>query len=311
MEIDDETPVGPSFKTPSPLPSPPLYSPSPPRRPSGLIARKTRMPLRFRDELPASPPVVIVSKEFDIKADEDYFNNTGPSSSQVSQSGDISYVTEPNWFGVFCTYKHGPPVITPDKYFTLSSVSDSVSIASDPIDTHSKTSWWSSFGSLSLNMVEKAKENWFAPFLNASAFLLMAWFYNGSSIKSYADIDKLVHDVILHEEFKASDFNHSFSTAREAERMDKAKKPQMPDDDLHSELLFSPNDGWIQGSISIPLPCDGVQHASEEESPHFVLDGIWYRRPLEVIKQAFSEPATERFHITPFTEYWKPSKHEP
>ncbi|PPQ91239.1 hypothetical protein CVT25_000304, partial [Psilocybe cyanescens] len=99
MEIDDETPAGPSFKTPSPLPSPPLYSPSPPRRPSGLIARKTRMPLRFRDELPASPPVVIVSKEFDIEADEDYSNNTGPSSSQVSQSGDISYVTEPNRFG--------------------------------------------------------------------------------------------------------------------------------------------------------------------------------------------------------------------
>jgi hypothetical protein len=26
---------------------------------------------------------------------------------------------------------------------------------------------------------------------------------------------------------------------------------------------------------------------------------------------AFSEPAAENFHTTPFKEYWKPSKHEP
>ncbi|KAF8816480.1 hypothetical protein BYT27DRAFT_7077235, partial [Phlegmacium glaucopus] len=65
------------------------------------------------------------------------------------------------------------------------------------------------------------------------------------------------------------------------------------------------------GSVSIPVPCDGVKFKSEEDAPRFVVDGIWFRRPLEVIKRAFSEPAAEKFHITPFREYWKPSEDEP
>ena len=80
----------------------------------------------------------------------------------------------------------------------------------------------------------------------------MSWYYNGSSIKSYADVD-----------------NH------------------------------------------IPVPCDKYRFANEEEAPQFVVDGIWYCRPLEVIKRAFTKPAAEKFHTTPFKEYWKPSDNEP
>ncbi|KAF8168717.1 hypothetical protein BJ912DRAFT_862570, partial [Pholiota molesta] len=41
------------------------------------------------------------------------------------------------------------------------------------------------------------------------------------------------------------------------------------------------------------------------------IKGIWYEHPLEVIKQAFSEPAAKHFHTTPFKEYWKPSENLP
>ena len=130
-----------------------------------------------------------------------------------------------NSFGVYRKYTLGPPTITPDKSFTLSSVSDSISIAHDPADSRSNASWWSSFGSSSLKAVETASvdhpiEDYYAPFLNPSAFLLMSWYYNGSSTKSYADVNKLIHNIIHHEDFKASDFGMTFLTAHEAKWMD-------------------------------------------------------------------------------------------
>jgi hypothetical protein len=140
----------------------------------------------------------------------------------------------------------------------------------------------------------------------------MSWYYNGSSTKSYADIDKLIHNVIRQDNFKASDFAASFSIAHEAERMDNAERSNISAKyDKSKHLPFKPEDGWIKASVSIPVPCDGVKFKSEEEAPQFVVDGIWYWQPLEVIKLAFSEPAAEKFHITPFKEYWKPSNDEP
>ena len=276
------------------------------------------MPLRYRDDLPTNPnpPIQSLSKSLSVTEPEEDDNEPAepldlPSYEPEPEPGPL-FCTEPNAFGIYRKYSLGPPTITPEDSFTLSSISDSVSIARDPADSHSKASWWSSFGSSCLKTVENATDNYFAPFLNASIFLLMAWYYNGSSIKSYADIDKLVHDVVQHEDFKASDFGDTFSTAREADRMDKhqASKKKASSDNSDG-LPFTPEDGWILGSVSIPLPCDGVQFNSEEDAPQFVVHNIWYRRPLEVIKMAFSEPAAERFHTTPFKEYWKPSNEEP
>ena len=138
----------------------------------------------------------------------------------------------------------------------------------------------------------------------------MSWYYNGSSIKSYADVDKLVHNVIQHEDFKASDFRPTFSTAHEAEQMDK-NQASMSSSSNSESVPFRTEDGWIKGSVSIPVPCDKFRFATEEDAPRFVVDGIWYRRPLEVIKRAFTKPAAEKFHTTPFKEYWKPSDNEP
>ena len=94
--------------------------------------------------------------------------------------------------------------------------------------------------------------------------------------------------------------------------MDKNQPSKSSVESEKSGLLpFKPEDGWIQASISIPVPCDGFIFKSEQDAPQFIVNGIWYRRPLEVIKLSFSEPAAEKSHITPFKEYWKPSEDEP
>ena len=292
---------------------PPSRSPSPPPRPSGRPNRRIRIPHRYRDDLPSNPnPPIIPVEEYD---NSNIDNASVPPVHLLARFKSTLFRTETNSFGVCREYALGPPTITPDEAFTLSSVSDSATIAHDPADSRSKASWWSSFGSSCLRVVEDATAHYFAPFLNASTFLLMSWYYNGSSIKSFADVDKLIHEVIRHDDFKASDFGPTFSTAHEAERMDKDRASTSSKVNTknykESSLPFRHEDGWIKGSVSIALPCDGVKFNSKEEAPQFIVDGIWYRRPLEVIKTAFTEPAAEKFHTIPFKEYWKPSKDEP
>ena len=287
-----------------------LNSPSPPPRPSGRPNRRIRLPRRYRDELPPNPPIISVSKEL-VEYDEEPEHSMVPISPEpIPIPSATLFCTETNAFGVHRKYAFGPPTINPDESFTLSSVSDSLSIARDATDFSSSPSWWSSFGSSTLEAVQNPDN--FAPFLNYSTFLLMSWYYNGSSTKSYADVDKLIHNVIRHDNFKASDFGSSFSTAREAERMDNDQLSNSSSKHEKSgSLPFKPEDGWIQASVSIPVPCDGFIFKSEQNAPRFTVHGIWYRRPLEVIKVSFSEPAAEKFHITPFKEYWKPSNNEP
>ena len=289
---------------------PPQRSPSPPPRPSGRPNRRTQLQHRYRDDSPPNPnpPIIAVPKP-----DNEPVESTGRASPELREVPKSTvFCTETNSFGVYHKYALGPPTITPDESFTLSSVSDSISIAQDPADSCSNASWWSSFGSSSLESVEKAAPNYFAPFFNLSMFLLMSWYYNGSSIKSYTDVDKLIHNVIWHEDFQASDFGPTFSTARKAEWMDKNQPSMLSAKSNNSESLpFRPEDGWIEGSVSIPVPCNGCKFCLEEDAPWFVVDRIWYQWPLEVLKRAFSEPAAEKFHTTPFKEYWKPSKDEP
>lgn len=61
--------------------------------------------------------------------------------------------------------------------------------------------------------------NTFAPFLNMTVFRLMSWFYGGSQMKSLAELDSLVNDVILQEDFDKAHL-HGFSAARESARLD-------------------------------------------------------------------------------------------
>ena len=67
------------------------------------------------------------------------------------------------------------------------------------------------------------------------------------------------------------------------------------------QAAFSKSDGWKETSVKIHLPADGVAHPSEASAPEFEIPGLFYRKPLEVIKSALREVSAEKFHITPFT----------
>lgn len=125
----------------------------------------------------------------------------------------------------------------------------------------------------------------------------MDWFYSGSGEKSLEDLDNLVHGVILQEDFKKEDLK-GFRASTIGPRVD-----SWEDESPH----FSVKDGWIESSVKISVPADRVKHNSEDAAPKFEVHGLFYRKPLEVLKTAFQEQAAEFFHLFGFKQFWRPT----
>lgn len=135
--------------------------------------------------------------------------------------------------------------------------------------------------------------------MNTTSIMLYEWFYSGSSRKSHGELDRLVKDVILQDDFAKKDLEN-FSTTRMGAKIDEWAASA-------DTSLFMSEDGWIEGSVKIRVPVDNVRQSSEKDNPWFEIPGIVYRKPLEVLKAAFLEPAAEYFHLAGFEQYWKPS----
>lgn len=156
--------------------------------------------------------------------------------------------------------------------------------------------WWAVFG----GSLKAVLDNMYAPFKSATAFLLMYWQSTGADSKSNSEMDRLV-DILLDPRFDRKDLQ-GFSTEREGKRVDAfAETP------LDTNVLFSPNDGWIETSAMLRLPCEG-RKLKEELAPCLNVSGVFFRKPLEVLKAALRDPTEQYMHWLPFKEYWKPHK---
>jgi Plavaka transposase len=265
-------------------------------RPSGLPARKRLPPKPYRDHLPPNAlPVISVTPLIPIDDDEMEFEDqptlSPPSPPSVASSANEVFTTSVNEFGVYREYISHFPSYTPDEFTTIADVCNfqntrycapSVPDVPFPITPTDKPD--------------------FAPFLNATTFRLMNWFHTLSNTKSYGELNRLVKEVILANDFDAKDLQN-FSAEREAGRLDSYQDPESP--------VFSGNDRWIKGSVTIPLPFENHQNRSEETAPHFHVQNLYYRKLVEVIRSALQEQSATQYHIAPFREYWRPSENEP
>ena len=126
----------------------------------------------------------------------------------------------------------------------------------------------------------------------------MNWYQGGSNKKSLGEVDRLVKEVILADDFKRDDFI-GFRASREVRRLDdQGREPQS---------RFFAEDGWVETSVNISLPADGISQVSEAHAPQFAVPGLFYRPLMEVIRAALHDTAAEHFHIFPFQMFWKPS----
>jgi hypothetical protein len=244
---------------------------------------KIRIPQRFRDELPPAPPYI---------PDDDNISSRSESDAAHSPK----FRTEQDGYGVFREYLHGKPSITPDLYHTLTNVTDSPYLALDPSSSVPNSRPYHPAAP-----VQTTK--FFEPFPNPSTFRLMTWFYRPSITKSITELNTLVKDVILAPDFNPEDLI-GFDATKEHRLMDAYQVKS-----LDGPTPFSFNDSWLEGSVEIPLPCDGFKFSSEAEAPKFAVK-FHYRKIMEVLKAALAEQVAETFHTFPFKAYWKPSPDE-
>ncbi|KAG1800089.1 hypothetical protein EV424DRAFT_1545807 [Suillus variegatus] len=219
-----------------------------------------------------------------------------PDSQPPIPSQPVIISTTCNYFGLYHQYMHFLPLFNPDNLTLVVHLSDSSTFMKSP-DSLLARPWWSGFGS----SVQSAQSNYFTPFLNATTFCLMRWFYSSSSTKSLAELDHLVNEVILAEDFDQAHLKE-FCALKENHRLDNYQG-----DTVDIRLSFSASDGWKETSVKIRIPADGVKHISEDVAPEFDVPGLFYRRPLEVIKAAFCESTAEQFYLTPFKTFYQPS----
>ncbi|KAF9455696.1 hypothetical protein BDZ94DRAFT_1277580, partial [Collybia nuda] len=258
--------------------------------------RIRKFPKQYTDFLPSSatpvphmpdrPPRIIAQKPA-----------AAPSPSpppETPEAAPTTIETEPNEFGLYRVYMTFP-TNDPDETLDLDDVCDAPGLAVSQ-DSSACRTWWSGFGS----EVQDTKEKYFAPFLNTTVFRLMNWFYNGSNMKSLAELDSLVQGVLLAEDFDKKHLE-GFSAARELGRLNK----YMDNPGLH------PEDGWKESTVRLRLPAEKVRHRSEHDAPEFEVTGVYHRNIISVVKSAFQEPIANTFHFSPFRLFWKPSPDEP
>jgi hypothetical protein len=118
---------------------------------------------------------------------------------------------------------------------------------------------------------------------NESVEMLMNWKDSGTSMKSDAEVNRLVKDVLLDSNFKLEDLQ-GFNVARENQRSDAAEKKSPFFDSFQTADI----------DIEVPSGIKGIPPGT------FSVPGLLYRKLTAVIHAAFSSPLASHFHFSPF-----------
>ncbi|KAK7439000.1 hypothetical protein VKT23_017706 [Stygiomarasmius scandens] len=187
----------PELATPAPDPVP---APAPTH--DNLPSLSRELPHTFQREEPLPPPPPPPSS---LPLPPSHHPSPEPVAAPA-----VKYVnTKPDEFGIYCSY---PELLSsiPDEEVPIADVCEGagfpVPLPSNPL---------SIFGSA----VKQLNKNIVAPFLNITVFQLMRWFYNGSQTKSITDLDTLVQEVLLPDDF-SQDHLWGFSTQKVLKDMD-------------------------------------------------------------------------------------------
>lgn len=120
---------------------------------------------------------------------------------------------------------------------------------------------------------------------------MMTWLNTGSNMKTPAETNRIVEEIINGEGFERSDFK-DFDAVRETKRYDASEEGL-------KDTVFA--DGFVEATVEIEVPSGD----KTKPSRWFSVPGLHYRPILSVIKAAFAEPLAARFHYSPFEVWWK------
>lgn len=244
---------------PTPLPLH-LPLPRPSLSKSGRPQRTHQLPTRYRDMLP-EPPLPAASESTPIET-----TSVVPRVSLIVRN---SFRTAENGFGLWKEYMYRPSY-DPDAFISAEDLyhphSSTGIVPNDNIDNSDE---------------EHSKDS--TRYSNKSIELLLDWQNTGSSAKSDEEVNRLVHEVLLHPEFQPSVLQ-SFNATRENRKADTAEE--------QSPFLQS----FQHANIDIDVPSG----SKETPAKTLTIPGLYYRRIVTLIKEAFNNRISEQFHLTPF-----------
>jgi hypothetical protein len=203
----------------------------------------------------------------------------------------VIHETIPNQFGLYRRFTTWPS-IDPENDVTINDLVDAPTFINTTDRGYRKAE--EAFGPTDDSTA--ASSNPFSPYLNATIYRLMNWFYQTGS-KTINDLNGLVHDVILSPDFE-TDHLQNFNASSEAKRLD--DNPTCP-----------ASDGWNESSVKIRLPKTREKYPYEDDAPEVEIPGVLHRDLLQSIISAFKDPSFEAFHLKGFKQFWKPSPDEP
>jgi hypothetical protein len=118
--------------------------------------------------------------------------------------------------------------------------------------------------------------------------LLLDWQNTGSSAKSNGELDRLVHEVLFHPDFQLARLQN-FNATRENQKADADRE--------RSHFLES----FQLATVDIEVPS-----GSRNIPPRmFPVPGLYYRKIVALIKDAFESPISLHFHLSPYKLFRK------
>ena len=175
----------------------------------------------------------------------------------------VPFITPCNDMGVYCIYPDLPSH-EPNQHITLDDLNNAVPLVNSPIQSNEDP--------LSAT-TSTVNTNPYAPYDNASIWLLMEWMNNKSNVKSIVQIHLLVREVILSPLFNIVSLRQ-FSVGAESCKLDRflnsSPEPMYSSLEIQSMVEstpFCPTNGWKEETIEIRLPHAGVELDSEANAP--------------------------------------------
>jgi hypothetical protein len=131
--------------------------------------------------------------------------------------------------------------------------------------------------------VDDDREEESSGYSSKSVQLLLDWQNTGSSTKSNDEINRLVHDVLFHPDFRLGELLR-FNARRENHKANV----------LAEESTFLQS--FQHATVNIEVPSG----SRDRPSQRFPIPGLYYRKLIDLIKDTFKDPISLRFHLTPF-----------
>jgi hypothetical protein len=186
---------------------------------------------------------------------------------------NVFHQSEPDAFGMIRSYQPVAPSHDPEADITLSSTCQAPTLSSSNVPGVSSSA--------------SAARYQFAPFENVTIARLLQWQNNGAPLKSNAQMDKLVHDVIDVDGFDP-DHLKDFRIRTQLSRLHQ-----------HTDQLgVSADDGWQNTTLELPMPCPGFRQ-KEVDAPKLKVTGLLWRNLTAVMKSAWSSKAAQTYHQKP------------